>query len=257
MNSFEQHLREQVAAAGYRPEALRALEVGNPHRGNSLDAAAVERLHHGIDSAVQEGARFLVLTGSGKLFSSGFDLATIETETDSSLLYRFVRIALLLDKLQRAPLTSVALINGPAVGAGADLAMACDIRWASECATIRFPGSTFGVVLGVERLRALIPAETVRDLVTSRRTVNSGEAEALNLFTDILPPEGRASWWHSKLLNLIKTTPQHAPATHQLLRPPMDLDRAMCDLVTSIAGEPGFQQRISAFARNHFHLPRQ
>lgn len=257
MSSVEQQMRGTAVAAGFRPEVLRVMEVGNPRRGNSLDAEAVERLHQGIDSAVEEGAQFLVLTGNGKLFSSGFDLATIETETDAGLLYRFARIGLLLDKLYKAPLTSVAVINGPAVGAGADLAMACDIRWAAEGATLRFPGSTFGVVLGVERLRALIPAETVRDLVTSRRTVHSGEAEALNLFTDILPTEGRASWWHSKLLNLIETTPQHAPATHQLLRPPMDPDRAMCELVTSIAGQPGFQQRISTFARDHFRSPRQ
>ncbi|NWL26306.1 hypothetical protein DM794_04395 [Paenarthrobacter ureafaciens] len=248
---------EPLHGAGFPPEQLRILKVGNPRRGNSLDAEAVERLHQGIDAAAEDGVQFLVMTGSGKLFSSGFDLATIETESDPGLLYRFTRIGLLLDKLYKAPLTSVALINGPAVGAGADLAMACDIRWAKDGATLKFPGSTFGVVLGVERLRALIPEETVRDLVTSRRTVHTDEAQALNLFTDVLAPDGEPTWWEPKLSYLLSITPPHAPATHQILRPPMNCDRAMCDLVTSIAGQTGFQQRISTFARDHFRLPKQ
>jgi enoyl-CoA hydratase/carnithine racemase len=129
--------------------------LNRPERANALSADLVEALHGVLDEAAATPPRALVLRGNARHFAAGFDLGGLDEETDASLALRFLRIGLLLERLLAAPYPTVALAEGAAVGAGADLVLACDHRLVDPAVTLRFPGSAFGVVLGATRRAAL------------------------------------------------------------------------------------------------------
>lgn len=125
--------------------------LDRPERANALSADLVEALHGALDEADRYGPRTLVLRGNRRHFAAGFDLGGLDRETDATLAWRFLRIGALLERLLAAPYTTVAVAEGAAVGAGADLVLACDHRLVAHGVTLRFPGSAFGVALGSVR----------------------------------------------------------------------------------------------------------
>jgi enoyl-CoA hydratase/carnithine racemase len=129
--------------------------LDRPRAANALSAALVEDLHTVLDDAEEHRPRALVIRGNRRHFAAGFDLAGLDRETDASLALRFLRIGLLLERLLSVPYVTVAVAEGAAVGAGADLVLACDHRLVEPGVTLRFPGSAFGVVLGAGRRAAL------------------------------------------------------------------------------------------------------
>ena len=131
------------------------ITLERPNRANALSAALVEDLHRLLDDAEAARPQALVLRGNARHFSAGFDLAGLDDETDATLAYRFLRIGLLLERLLVAPCTTVAVAEGAAVGAGADLVAHCDHRLVAPDVQLRFPGTAFGVVLGATRRREL------------------------------------------------------------------------------------------------------
>lgn len=127
------------------------LTLDRPTRANALSADLVEALHTSLDEADAARPDALVLRGNARHFAAGFDLGGLAEETDATLALRFLRIGALLERLVAAPYITVAVAEGAAVGAGADLVLACDHRLVSPSVTLRFPGSAFGVALGVHR----------------------------------------------------------------------------------------------------------
>lgn len=140
--------------------AVWTLTLDRPRRANALSAELVEALHAALDEADRARPEALVLRGGARHFAAGFDLGGLDTETDASLAYRFLRIGLLLERLLAAPYVTVAVAEGAAVGAGADLVLACDHRLVDPSVELRFPGSAFGVVLGAHRRAELAGAWT-------------------------------------------------------------------------------------------------
>jgi enoyl-CoA hydratase len=127
------------------------LTLDRPGRANALSADLVEALHVTLDEADRARPDALVLRGNARHFAAGFDLGGLDRETDASLARRFLRIGLLLERLPAAPYPTVAVAEGAAIGAGADLVLACDHRLVDPEVTLRFPGSAFGVALGTVR----------------------------------------------------------------------------------------------------------
>lgn len=122
--------------------------LDRPERANALSADLVEALHAALDDADAARPRALVLRGNARHFAAGFDLGGLDRESDATLALRFLRIGLLLERLLAAPYVTVAVAEGAAIGAGADLVLACDHRLVAPSVTLRFPGSAFGVALG-------------------------------------------------------------------------------------------------------------
>lgn len=129
--------------------------LDRPERANALSADLVECLHVTLDQADRARPDALVLRGNPRHFAAGFDLRGLERESDASLALRFLRVGLLLERLLAAPYPTVAVAEGAAIGAGADLVLACDHRLVAPDVTLRFPGSAFGVALGTVRRREL------------------------------------------------------------------------------------------------------
>lgn len=237
------------ASAGVRTAraatGIASIELVRPDRGNALSAATVRALLEAVDMAVADPATHtLVLRAEGRHFCTGFDLSGLEAETDASLLARVVDVELLLDRLWRAPLRTLAIGQGRIMGAGADLFVACDERWLHECATLRFPGAAFGLVLGTRRLAARVGDAAALRWVGGGDTIDAQAALASGLATRLLEASDAAA----DPLSLL-AEPAVDRVTAAALKAAVrdrDADSDLAALVRS-AARPGLHERIRAY----------
>jgi enoyl-CoA hydratase len=115
--------------------------LDRPERRNALDHATLVELRAAVIGAPGRGARVLVLTGGGVNFCAGADLSTVEDDAFVALLRDT------LETLRRVPIPVVAAIRGPALGAGTQLALACDLRLATSGATFGIPAGKLGLTV--------------------------------------------------------------------------------------------------------------
>lgn len=227
------------------------LTLDRPERGNACSAALVQALDQAIDGAVQSGARVLVLQGNGRHFCTGFDLSQLDEETDDSLLARFTRLELLLQRVARAPLLTVAIAQGRTIGAGADLFTACDVRIACANAGFAFPGARgFGIVLGSRRLAARVGDALATDWIGNAPAIDATHASVTGLATHMAADpaeaialvEALAADWHSAL--------GVDPATLRAALEPRASEHDAHDLERLVrsAARPGLRERIALYA---------
>ena len=166
------------------------LTLNNPSRGNALSAEMVETLHDLLDDAAGTSA-VVLFRGEGKHFCTGFDLTNLESETDASLTYRFIRIEEMLQKVAYGPFHSIVAAQGRCMGAGADLFCACKERLAAHGAKFAFPGARFGLNLGRNRLTALVGEDAMRHYVEQQLVTETAEAFEQGLVTRIADPDSK------------------------------------------------------------------
>jgi enoyl-CoA hydratase/carnithine racemase len=194
--------------------------LNRPARANALSADLVEALHRVLDEAAIARPLALVLRGNARHFAAGFDLGGLASETDASLAHRFLRIGLLLERLPVAPYLTVGVAEGAAIGAGADLVVACDARLVASTVELRFPGSAFGVALGAGR----------RTLLEDHAGLVTGNPDELD---DLLAEW--VGWSPGRRAALLADRPLH------------DVDVELAALARSVA-VPGLRDRLTAYA---------
>lgn len=104
-------------------EAVLTIELQRPERRNALNSQLVEELTQAIRKAGDGSARAIVLTGQGTAFCAGADLSGDAFAADYP-----DRLIELHKAMDASPMPVVGAINGPAIGAGLQLAMQCDLR---------------------------------------------------------------------------------------------------------------------------------
>ncbi len=160
---------------------------------NALDRPTLEELRDRLaELAEDDGARVVVLTGSGeKAFVAGADikymsgLGVEEAKEWGSLGHDAARL------LETMPKPAIAAINGFALGGGCELALACDLRYASSSARLGQPEINLGIIPGwggTQRLARVCGLGVAKDLVLTGRLVDAQEALALGLVNGVHDP---------------------------------------------------------------------
>jgi len=170
-----------------RPEVLNALR-----RETFSELAAVLQ-----EAGQDEKVRSLVITGKGKAFSAGQDLSELGSLAGQEVDYFEIRNSVeQMQKITRLILDLrkpvIAAVNGYAIGAGAELAIACDIRYASEKASFEFAEVKVGLfeTNGVTwLLPRLIGLGRAKELMLAGKRVNAEEAFQIGLVTAVFSPE--------------------------------------------------------------------
>jgi len=169
------------------PVAL--LTIDRAERRNALDHEALEQLREAHAGA--SGARVLVLTGAGGHFCAGADLAGVEDHGFTDLLRQ------VLGALRDDPRPLIAAVDGAALGAGTQLAVACDLRVATPGARFGIPAARLGLMVDhwtIQRLSLLAGAGPARAMLLGAETYSGEDAERLGFVQRLGDLEAALGW---------------------------------------------------------------
>jgi 2-(1,2-epoxy-1,2-dihydrophenyl)acetyl-CoA isomerase len=180
-------------------DGVRTVTLNRPERLNAVNPALAAELPAALDEAAGDDAvRAVVLTGAGRGFCAGLDLADPAMPGDGSRAERLDALAWVgrwVHAVVACEKPVVAAVNGAAAGAGFGLALACDVRLVSDAATMtagyvrRGLSPDAGVTYFLPRLVGLSRAA---DVILTGRDVNAAEAERVGLASRVLAADGFA-----------------------------------------------------------------
>jgi enoyl-CoA hydratase len=167
-----------MAISAERRGAVAVLTIDRQERRNALDTDAASALADAVEAAVADNCRVVVITGAGGHFCSGADLTGVEDESFLAALRR------LLLGLRDAPLPVIASVEGAALGAGTQVAVACDLRVAAPDAKFGIPAAKLGLMVDqwtVARLSRLAGEGPARAMLLAAEVVSGDDAVRLGL----------------------------------------------------------------------------
>lgn len=165
------------------------LTIQRPEALNALNQAVLEALEAQIAALASDGAvRCVVVTGVGRSFVAGADIAAMRGMVPEAAL-AFAELGHgVMDALERLPVPVIAAVNGFALGGGCELSLACDLVYAHEKARFGQPEVGLGLMAGfggTQRLARRVGAMRALELLTTGRAVKAQEACALGLCLDV------------------------------------------------------------------------
>lgn len=167
----------------HRPEAL-----------NALSSAVFQDLKRAITVVEQDDDSFvMILTGAGRAFVAGGDIAEMHAMERVQDGYDYSALAWEIGlRLERFTKPTIAAINGYALGGGCELALACDIRIASEKAKFALPETSLGITPGfggTQRMPRICGSAAALEWILSAKTFDATHALQMGLVSQVLPPE--------------------------------------------------------------------
>ena len=138
-------------------EGVARLRIANPQRRGALDHEILDTLAETVRSL---DAPCLLLTGTGKVFSAGYDLGNLEGQRFEEAAEKLVAhpFHAAIEALDAYPYPVVAALNGHAIGGGLELALTCDIRLAAREAKMGMPPAKLGLIYSHTGLRRFVEA---------------------------------------------------------------------------------------------------
>lgn len=224
---------------------LMTVTLSRPEKANALSAEMSDGVQAAIELATQDGARAVILRGEGRHFCAGFDFGDFESLTDGDLALRFLQVEEMLQAVFHASMPVLALVQGRAVGAGADLATAAMRVVLAPKASLQMPGPKFDVVLGTRRLAYRIGPVAARQIQIESRPVRADEALKLGLADQVAEPEEWDGIAEAFARDYTTLSPTVTAALAEVTRPDTR-DADMAALARSVA-RPGIKQRIADF----------
>jgi len=182
------------------------IELQRPERRNALNAEMVDALSSAVTEAVDSSARVIVLTGQGPVFCAGADLSG--PVYDPAFLEKLLATLRVIDS---APVPVIAALNGSALGAGLQLAMAADLRVMAPGALVGIPAAKIGVAVDdwtIKRLVSLVGGGQARGVTLACEPLTADRALDLG-FANRLGDLADAQHWASTIAELAPLTLQH------------------------------------------------
>ncbi len=174
-------------------EGVCTVKINNPQSLNALNAQVLSELEYAFDMIRDEDdIRVVVLTGEGKAFVAGADIAYMR-ELNASQAKKFSEDgSRVFRKIETLNKVVIAAVNGFALGGGCELAMACDIRIASVKAKFGQPEVGLGIIpgfSGTQRLARLVGLGRAKELIFSGGHINAEEAYRIGLVNKVTEAE--------------------------------------------------------------------
>lgn len=188
-------------------EAVLTIELQRPERRNALNSQLVEELREAIQQADDGSIRAIVLTGQGTAFCAGADLSGDAFAADYP-----DRLIELHKAMDAAPMPIIGAINGPAIGAGLQLAMQCDLRVVAPEAFFQFPTSKYGLALdnwSIRRLSSLVGHGRARAMLLTAEKLTPDTA-LLTGMANRIGTVSDAQAWAAEVVGLAPLAIRHA-----------------------------------------------
>ena len=174
-------------------DAVVRLTISNPAKRNALDHPLLNAITDTLAGlAAAGGTRCLMITGAHGMFSAGYDIGEIpeedfEEQAEALVAHPFTEA---IDALEAFPFPTLAVLPGPTIGGGLELALACDLRVAREDIKLGMPPAKLGLVYshtGLRRFLDAIGAPRTRELFLLGRNVDARTALAWGLVNRVAP----------------------------------------------------------------------
>lgn len=229
-NTLHYQLEDGIATVTLnRPEVLNAVNMAM-----RLDfTALMEELFF------NQAVKVVIFTGAGRGFSAGGDLSHFEQEWQTpTFRANSRRLVNFFDDLEALEKPVIAAINGPATGAGLELALACDIRLASDQATLGFRENYIGLIPGVggcARLIRTIGVHRAKELIWMGTMISAAEAMAIGMLNKVVPHEQLMDEAYHYARTLLKRAPQAIGLAKKLLNTIANMDQTSGIVVEGLA----------------------
>lgn len=154
-------------------EGIAQLTLNRDEKRNALSSSLLHSLIDALTTTLSNQPHAIIVTGAGSCFSAGADLS----EGNPADIYP--ALVKVIDLVRTAPVAVVAYANGPAIGAGAMLAMACDIRVVAESARFAIPVAKMGVMVNRElavALTELVGGARARSMLMTGSPLSAADA---------------------------------------------------------------------------------
>jgi len=187
MSNYENILFEKENGIGI-------VTINRPKVLNALNAGTILELDRLFDEIARDDSiHVVIVTGSGeKAFVAGADIAQMAPMSAIEGRNWGKLAQAVFNKLENLPQPVIAAVNGFALGGGCELAMACDIRIASEKAKFGQPEVTLGIIpgfAGTQRLPRLVGKGRAKELLFSGGMIDAAEAHRIGLANKVVTPE--------------------------------------------------------------------
>lgn len=224
------------------------LRLNRPNVRNAIDLAMVDALHE-VCSSLENKPRVAILTGSGGTFAAGADIAQLRERRRADALAGIN--SGIFDRIHKLPMPVIALIDGYALGGGAELAYACDFRIGTPSTKIGNPEPGLGILAAAGatwRLRELVGEPLAKEILIAGRVLNADEAHAARLFNEVVPAEDLVAAGH----RLADRITSQAPLAVRLTKSVFHAPREAHPLIDNIAQAVLFEtqdkhDRMTAF----------
>jgi enoyl-CoA hydratase len=224
------------------------VRLDRPEVRNAIDQRMVAELHE-VCAALESDPRILLLTGSGGTFAAGADIAQLrERRRDDAL--RGINSGL-FDRIRRLPMPTIALVEGYALGGGAELAYACDFRVGTPSTRIGNPEPGLGILAaagGTWRLVELVGEPVAKEILLAGRVLDAEEARALHLLNEVVEPDDLLPADHRWADRIAKQAPLAVRLTKTVFHAPRDAHPVIDDLAQAVLFETSDKHdRMTAF----------
>ena len=172
-------------------DRISILTINRPDKRNALNQATRDEIRQALEMLeTSAGSRVLIVTGAGdKAFIAGADIAEFEGRTALSQ-REAMKSFRVFDAIENFPKPVIAMINGFCLGGGMELALACDLRIASDTAKLGQPEINLGIIPGgggTQRLTRLVGEGKSMELILTGDMIDAAQAKAIGLVNDVVP----------------------------------------------------------------------
>ena len=184
------------------------VRLNRPDKRNAIDQAMVDELHT-VCGELERRPRPMLLTGGADgVFAAGADIGQLRDRTSADAL-RAINSGL-FNRIRALPMPTIAAIDGPALGGGAELSYACDIRLCTTRSFFGQPEARLGIIAGAGatwRLPALVGESLAKELLFTGRRMAADEALRAGLVSDVVEPEALLDRADALLTDIGKAAP--------------------------------------------------
>ncbi len=183
------------------------LTLNRPAQRNALNLALAVAIGAACRRLRAEGAPLVFVRAAGPVFCAGADLKERQGMDDDAIRARRIKGFAAYDALEALPMPVIAVVEGPAVGSGAEIAAACDFIIATPAASFRTPEALWGTVGATQRLPRVLGKRLAKDLMLTGRSLSAEEALAHGLVTRLVAPEALAATLAEIAATIVKAPP--------------------------------------------------
>ena len=213
------------------------LRLNRPEVRNAIDLATVEALHD-VCRTLETTPRVALLTGSDSTFATGADIVQLrERRRDDAL--AGINSAI-FDRIHKLPMPVIALIDGYALGGGAELAYACDFRIGTPTTKIGNPEPGLGILAAAGaswRLKELVGEPLAKEILLAGRVLNAEEAHAARLLNEVVSADELEAAGHRLADRITAQAPLAVRLTKSVFHAPRDAHPLVDDVVQAVLFE--------------------